>query len=82
MGVTINFQIRKLVGITGKNIGKPGSPRHETFETALRHDVLGKAIRRMFTRIAFSLFNTLDSIATPCSLMTIGGYRTPPQLGV
>ena len=51
MGVTINFQIRKLVGITGKNIGKPGSPRHETFETALRHDVLGKAIRRMFTRI-------------------------------
>lgn len=31
----------------------------------------------MFTSIARSLFNTLESINTPCSLEQKGGYRNP-----
>src|SRR5437667_6582643 len=36
----------------------------------------------MFTRTARSLFSTLDSMATPCSVKAYGRYRRPPQLEV
>jgi len=36
----------------------------------------------MFTFIACLLLKTLESIATPCSVKTIGRYLTPPQLEV
>jgi len=36
----------------------------------------------MVTLIASSLLKTLESIATPCSVKTIGRYLTPPQLEV
>jgi hypothetical protein len=36
----------------------------------------------MFMCIAFLLFKTLESIATPCSVNAKGAYRGPPQLEV
>lgn len=36
----------------------------------------------MLTLIACWLLKTLESIATPCSVNTIGKYRAPPQLEV
>ena len=36
----------------------------------------------MFTSIAFSLFNTLESIAIPCSVKAKGIYRKPPLFEV
>jgi len=36
----------------------------------------------MFNLMAFELCNTLESIATPCSVNAIGAYLAPPHFEV